>query len=513
MKPMDWWQSVENVRTVGDVPGVTSITHDSRRVVPGGAFAAIAGGRADGHDFIARAVEAQAGAVVVQADRESKWAPFVGRVPLVVVQDTRRAIGTLAAAVYAEPSKHLMLIGVTGTDGKTTSAHLTAHVLDSLAIAGASKGSSQVQPGCGYLTSVAFDYGDGLKMNASHMTTVESTDIQSMLAQAVAHGRGAMVVESSSEGLAQGRLEGCIFDVALFTNLTRDHLDFHGTMEAYRDAKGTLFEMLDRPNDKPWRRTAIVNADDEASPYLAARSKTARQLTYGIDHEAGFRALDVRADGYDMRFRLQAEGAAYEAMVPLIGRFNVLNALAAVATARSQDANIEDAIEALATFTGVPGRLEVIDAGQPFRVYVDIASTPAAMENVLTALKSATKRRLWVVFGAAGGRDPNRRTGIGAVAARLADRIVLTSEDPRDEDPQAIIDAIAGALRDGGRAEGADYVGRVDRREAIAYAFEHAQAGDTVLLAGKATEATMTIRGQDLPWDERAIARELLTGR
>lgn len=509
---MSWWQAADGARAIGHVPDVTAITHDSRRVQPGGAFAAIAGGSADGHDFIAPAVEGQAGAVVVQADRESKWAPFVGRVPLVVVQDTRRAIGTLAAAVYAEPSKHLLLIGVTGTDGKTTSAHLTAHVLDSLGIAGTSKGSSQARAACGYLTSVAFDYGDGLKMNASHMTTVESTDIQSMLAQAVQHGRGAIVVEASSEGLAQGRLEGCVFDVALFTNLTRDHLDFHGTMEAYRDAKGTLFEMLDRPNDKPWRRTAIVNADDPASSHLVARTRTAQIFTYGIDREADFGAFDVQTDGYNMRFRLRAGRKNYEAMVPLIGRFNVLNALAAIATAHSQEASIEDAVAALGTFKGVPGRLEVIDCGQPFRVYVDIASTPAAMENVLTALKSATKGRLWVVFGAAGGRDPNRRTGIGAVAARLADRIVLTSEDPRDEDPQAIIDAIASALREGGRVEGADYVGVVDRREAIAYAFQHAQPGDTVLLAGKATEATMTVRGRDLPWDERAVARELLGG-
>ena len=430
--------------------------------------------------------------------------------PLVVVEDTRRALGSLAAAVYAEPSKHLMLIGVTGTDGKTTSAHLTAHVLDSLGIAGPSKGSPQAPSGCGYLTSVAFDYGDALTMNASHMTTVESTDIQSMLAQAVAHQRGAMVVEASSEGLAQGRLEGCVFDVALFTNLTRDHLDFHGTMEAYRDAKGLLFEMLDRPNDKGFNRTAIVNADDPNSGHLSSRTKTARVLTYGIDREADFGAFDVRADGYDMRFRLRVKRRNYEAMVPLIGRFNVLNALAAVATASSQDQPIDAAIEALSTFKGVPGRLEVIDAGQSFRVYVDIASTPAAMENVLTALKAATSGRLWVVFGAAGGRDPARRTGIGAVAARLADRIVLTSEDPRDEDPQAIIDAIASALREGGRVEDKDYVGRVDRREAIAYAFENAQPGDTVLLAGKATEATMTVRGQDLPWDERAVARELL---
>jgi UDP-N-acetylmuramoyl-L-alanyl-D-glutamate--2,6-diaminopimelate ligase len=506
---MEWWQAAQGARTVGEVPGVAAITHDSRRVEPGGAFAAIAGGRADGHDYIARAIDAGAGAVVVQADREAKWGAFAGRVPLAVVPDTRRALGALAAAVYAEPSKHLMLIGVTGTDGKTTSAHLTAHVLNTLASREASEGSPS---GCGYLTSVAFDYGEGLRMNASHMTTVESTDIQAMLARAVAQGRRAMVVEASSEGLAQGRLEGCVFDAAIFTNLTRDHLDFHGTMEAYRNAKGQLFAMLDRPNDKPYPRVAVLNVEDAASSHMAARTKSARVITYGIEHPADFRAVEVQADRFEMRFRLQCEGASHDAMVPLIGRFNVLNALAAVATAHGEGYDVAAAVDALKGFAGVPGRLEVIDEGQPFRVYVDIASTPAAMENVLTALKAATTGRLWVVFGAAGGRDPARRTGIGAVAARLADRIVLTSEDPREEDPQAIIDAIASALSEGGRVEGTDYAGRADRREAIAYAFEHAQPGDTVLLAGKATEATMTVRGRDLPWDERAIARELLHG-
>ena len=341
------------------------------------------------------------------------------------------------------------------------------------------------------------------------MTTVEATVIQSMLAQALRNGRETMVVEASSEGLAQGRLNGCLPDVAVFTNLTRDHLDFHGTMEHYREAKGLLFEMLNLPSDKRFPRAAIVNADDAASAYMTARS-TVPAVTYGIGNEADFRAVNVTTEGFSLRFEVQTRERQMTAHVPLIGRFNAYNALAAVATACSQGVPFAAAVEALTSFPGVPGRMERIDAGQAFAVFVDIASTPVALENVLTALRPATTGRLWVVFGAAGGRDPARRSGMGEVAARLADRCVLTNEDPRDEDPGAIIEEIAAALQSGGRHEGGDFARVPERREAIRYAFEHASPGDTILLAGKATEPTMVFATGAVPWDERAVARELL---
>jgi len=506
---MGWWQAAEGARSAGNIPDVADVTHDSRRVTPGVAFVAIAGGRADGHDFLETAVGGGASALVVQADRETKWSPFSGRVPLVIVPDTRQALGWLAAAVHGTPSKDLLTVGITGTDGKTTTAHLIAHVLD---VCDGQHGATQAPKGCGYLSSVAFDYGEGSQLNRTHMTTVESTSIQAMLAEARRYGLRGMVVEASSEGLAQGRLNGCIFDAAVFTNLTRDHLDFHGTMEQYRADKGRLFEMLDAPNDKPYRRLAVLNAEDPNSEYFRNRTKKASVVTYGLEPGADYRGADVRADGFNMRFGLTADGQTIEAMVPLIGRFNVLNALAAVAVAHEQGAPLADAVAALGSFPGIPGRLERIDCGQRFGVYVDIASTPAALENVLQALRPATKGKLWVVFGAAGARDPNRRTGMAAVAGRLADRCVLTNEDPRDEDPEAIIEAIAAGLREAGMSEGPDFTRVTDRREAIAYAFEHAGAQDTVLLAGKATEPTMVIAGRDVPWDEREVARDLLTG-
>lgn len=494
---MDWWRRIDSARTLGEVPAVAGVTHDSRAVKPGFAFAALPGRHADGHDYLEAALAAGATAAVVQADREPKWRWLASRLPLVVVPDVRAALGDLAAAVYGDPTKTLRLIGITGTDGKTTSAHLIAHVLEACGLE------------CGYLSSVGFDYGAGFQLNATHMTTLEATSIQSMLAGAVENGRKSMTVEASSEGLAQHRLQGCEFDVAVFTNLTRDHLDFHGNMERYLAAKGLLFEMLDRPTEKRFPRAAVLNADDPASEYLRGLSQ-AHVITYGLSN-ADFTASIVTAEGFRLSFQVQHRGQSLPALLPLLGRFNAYNSLAAVAVATSQGVAISDAVAALATFPGVPGRLERIEAGQPFGVFVDIASTAAALENVLNALRPATSGRLWVVFGAAGGRDPTRRTSMGEVAARLADRCILTNEDPRDEDPDAIIAAIAGALSSGGRVEGSDFVRIPDRRSAIAHAFEHAAPGDTVLLAGKATETTMVFADGAAPWDERATARELLS--
>jgi UDP-N-acetylmuramoyl-L-alanyl-D-glutamate--2,6-diaminopimelate ligase len=494
---MDWWRRVDSARSVGAVPDVRGITHDSRAVRPGDAFAALPGRHTDGHDYLEAALGAGAAAAVVQADREAKWAPFASRLPLVVVPDARGALGWLAAAAYGDPASTLRLIGVTGTDGKTTTSHLIAHVLDACGL------------DCGYLSSVGFEYGGGFEPNASHMTTLEATSIQAMLAGAGRNGRGSMAVEASSEGLAQHRLDGCEFDVAVFTNLTRDHLDFHGSMERYLAAKGLLFEMLDAPSAKRFPRAAVLNADDAASEYLRGRSK-APVVTYGL-RKAEFTAAGVTAEGFSLSFRLRHAGREQRASVPMLGRFNAYNSLAAVAVAASQGVDVADAVAALASFPGVPGRLERIEAGQAFGVFVDIASTGAALENVLNALRPATTGRLWVVFGAAGGRDPVRRSSMGEVAARLADRCVLTNEDPRDEDPDAIIGAIAGALSAAGRQEGSDFARIPDRRAAIGYAFANSRPGDTVLLAGKATETTMVFADRAVPWDERAVARGLLS--
>ena len=361
----------------------------------------------------------------------------------------------------------------------------------------------------GFLTSAGFNTGLGVENNESHMTTIEATLLQSHLGRAVDNGRRTMVVEASSEGLAMQRLDGCKVDVAVFTNLTRDHLDFHGTMAHYLEAKGLLFEKLAEKSAKPFPRAAVVNADDEASRYLAGLAKT-RVIHYGIDNAADVRATDVdTSDG--LRFVVEAEGRRVEAHAPLAGRFNVYNCLAAIGVLLSQGSSLESAVAALADFPGVPGRLERVERGQPFRVYIDIASTPVALENVLGALRAVTNGKLWVVFGAAGGRDPARRDGMGRVAGRLADRAVITNEDPREEDPDAIIETIASGLRESGRLEGTDFMRIPDRREALSHALRSAGPDDVVLLAGKANETSMVFaRGREVPWNERAVAEEIL---
>ncbi len=496
MAIMDLDKTIPGIRLIGSPQSPSGLTHDSREVRPGIAFIAVPGVATDGHAYIGRAIEGGAPLVVVQADREAAWSSYQGRVPLLVVENSRAAMGPLAAAVYGNPSDKLRLIGVTGTDGKSTTCHLTGHVLSAAGLR------------CGYLTSVGFDTGAGFEPNEMHMTTLEPTQVQQKLAAAVYGGIAAMCVEASSEGLAQHRLDGCKLDVAVFRNLSRDHLDFHGTMDAYRDAKGLLFAMLDANTSKPYPRAAIVNADDPASEHMLRRTK-APALTYGIEQAAHVRGSDVRAQDLRISFTIEAEGARMSARAPLMIAYNCL---AAVAVAISQGIALRPAVEALDSFSGVPGRFEVIDSGQPFTVVVDIASTPAALEFVLKTLRRATKGRLWAVFGAAGGRDPARRDGMGEVAARLADRVVLTNEDPRHEDPDAIIEAISAAMRATGRVEGRDFLKVPDRREAIRAAFHDAAAGDTVLLAGKATEPFMVFGDEQVPWDERAVARELLSG-
>jgi UDP-N-acetylmuramoyl-L-alanyl-D-glutamate--2,6-diaminopimelate ligase len=331
-------------------------------------------------------------------------------------------------------------------------------------------------------------------------------------------GNQAAVVETTSHGLALDRVAEVAYDAAILTNLTHEHLELHKTFEAYLAAKRSLFERLAVTAANPiktepaWPKTAIINLDDPSAPRFmeAAAGAGARLLTYGADRAADVRATAIEEDAHRLRVRFDAPGGAGILDLRLAGRFNAHNALAVVALGEAlalDPAAVREGLESVAT---VPGRMERIDAGQPFQVVVDIASTETALTNVLAALRPATAGRLWVVFGAAGGRDPARRDGLGRAASRLADRAVITNEDPRQEDPDAIIATIAEAMTANGRREGQDFVRIPDRRSAIRHAFENAGPGDTVLLAGKATETTMVFADGDRPWDERAVARELL---
>ena len=507
-----WLTGIGEAEVVGDLPAsLTGVCYDSRRAEPGCLFVAVPGATPrsrDGHEFIAQARAQGAAALVVQADHRPAWERLTegGRVPLVVVPDSRRVLAPLAAAFHGWPARCLRVVGVTGTDGKTSTVHLVAAVLEA---AGRR---------CALLSSAELRSGGRARVNATHMTTLEAPEIQAFLAEALEVGDQWVVVEASSHGLALHRVDGCEFDVAAFTILGRDHLDFHGSLEEYRAAKGRLFRLLDESADKGVPKTAVLNADDPASDYFRGLT-AASVVTYGLEAPADVMAHDVRAEGLATSFELAGPLGAVPVKTRLAGRYNVYNCLAAAAVGLSQGLSAEEVKRGLESVSGVPGRMELIDAGQPFAVVADIASTPQALTNVLGVLRTAClpvgqtgRGRLWVVFGCAGERDPGRRDGMGRVAGCLADFTVLTNEDPRSEDPDAIIEAIAAGLREAGRREGDDFVRIPDRRQAIAYAFERAGDGDVVLLAGKGSEQTMVFGDQHVPWDERAVARELLEG-
>lgn len=498
-----WLNDVAEAQTIGDLPAtLTSVCYDSRRAEPGCLFVAVPGATErsrDGHDFVGEALDRGASALVVQADHRPAWQPLAdtGRVPLVVVPDSRQVLAPLAAAVSGWPSRRLATVGVTGTDGKTTTAHLIAAVLE-----------ASGRP-CALLSSAELRAGGRARVNATHMTTLEAPEVQAFLAEAAAAEDQWAVIEASSHGLALHRVDACEFDVAVLTILGRDHLDFHGTLEEYRAAKGRLFELLDGSANKGVPKTAVLNADDPASDYFR-RLTSASVMTYGVDAPADVSAHDIRCEGLAVSFELAGACGTTPVRTRLAGRFNVYNCLAATAVGLSQGLSLVEVKRGLESVSGVPGRMELIDAGQPFSVVVDIASTPEALSNVLNVLRPACRGRLWAVFGCAGERDPGRRDGMGRVAGRLADFVVLTNEDPRSEDPDAIIEAIAVGLREAGRREGDDFVRIPDRRQAIAHVLERAVDGDVVLLAGKGSEQTMVFGSRHVPWDERAVAGELL---
>jgi len=483
----------------GEAVAVSAVCYDSRRVVPGALFVAVSGFEADGHDFIPEALERGAAAVLLQEDCRAHWEPYVAssQATLIAVPDTRAALAEAAAAFYGHPARRLGVIGVTGTDGKTTTIHLIATMLEAAG-----------RPS-GYLSSVEFKAGGEARLNASHMTTLEAPEVQELLARMVETDDRYAIIEASSHGLALHRVDECHVDVAVFTNLSRDHLDFHGTLEEYRQAKGRLFQMLDESAQKCVPKAAVLNADDPASTELKNLTK-APVLTYGIQLSADIKASQISSRSEGVSFEVEGLAGRFSAKVRLLGRHNVYNCLAAAAVGYSQGLSPEEIRAGLERFEGVPGRMERIDEGQEFDVVVDIASTPKALRNVLDVLRPVTVERLWVVFGCAGERDAARRDGMGRVAGESADFAILTNEDPRSEDPDAIIEAIAQGLREAGRAEQQEFVRIPDRRQAIAYALQRAHPGDVVLLAGKGSEQSIVVGREHIPWDERVVARELL---
>jgi UDP-N-acetylmuramoyl-L-alanyl-D-glutamate--2,6-diaminopimelate ligase len=462
---------------------VRALAYDSRHVAPGTLFFAVPGDHVDGHDFAAAAVAAGAIGVVVERELADL------AVPQLVVDRTRRALADAADAWFGRPSERLTVIGVTGTDGKTTTGWFAYAMLG-------------VTRRPGLIGTVFTGVGAEVIPNEHRNTTPEALELQELLARMVDADNDTVVLEATSHGLALERTRNCRFDVGVVTGVTSEHLDFHGTLEAYRAAKARLVE------EAP---LAILNADDASFDYFRDRARD-RVLACAIEADADVRATDLAPDAAGTRFRLTAPSWSGDVFVPTPGRFNVANALAAFAVAESQGVALDAAARALVQRGAIPGRMQRIDAGQPFTVIVDYAHTADSLRKMLDILRPLARGRLIVVFGSAGERDPTKREPMGHVAAALADLVIVTDEDPRLEDPRVINEQIAVGARAAGAVEGETLWVIDDRREAIRHAVGLAREGDVILLAGKGHEASIFYGTEKRPWDEVGAARSALRG-
>ncbi len=470
-------------RVVGIPVGeVRALAYDSRRVASGTLFFAVPGDHVDGHDFVADAAAAGALAAVVEHEL-----PDI-EIPQLVVDRTRRAMADAADTWFGRPSEQLTVIGVTGTDGKSTVTALTAEAL----------WACRWHPG--QIGTVFTGISDDLEPNLARATTPEALELQELLARMVAAGNDSVVMEATSHGLALERTRNCRFDVGVVTNVTSEHLEFYGTVEAYRAAKARLVE------EAP---IAVLNAGDATFGYFRERARD-RVLTYGVGVEADLRADTLRPDASGTTFHLESPGWHGDVRIPLPGAFNVANATAALAAVEALGLDVQHAARALEITRGVPGRMERVDVGQPFAVIVDYAHTTESLRKVLELLRPLTAGRLMVVFGSAGERDPTKRAPMGAVAAELADLVVVTDEDPRLEDPRTINEQIADGARSAGARDGETLWVIDDRAEAVTHAIRLARGGDVVLLAGKGHEQSIVVGTEKQPWDDRAAARDAL---
>ncbi|MFK5584810.1 UDP-N-acetylmuramoyl-L-alanyl-D-glutamate--2,6-diaminopimelate ligase [Serinicoccus sp. LYQ131] len=471
---------------------VTGVSHQAGWVVPGDAYVAVRGARFDGHGFIDEAVRRGAVAVVGEGMPEGATSPL----PYLRVPAARAALADAAAAVLGAPSEQLTVLGVTGTDGKTTTSCLALHLL------------RETGRPTGLLSTIGYELVDGVLLQPpSHFTTPEAPQVQQILRDILTSGATHAVVESSSHALAMDRVRGVDYDVAVWTNLTGEHLDFHGSMEQYFADKAKLVRRA---------RHSVLNVDD--TPWVDQLRPLATEggrgcTTYSAEGgEAEWRATDVQEGPAEITFTVHTPEGSAAARLPMIGRFNVANALAAMAGVAATGVPLADLVAALATFGGVAGRMEMVERreGEP-RVIVDFAHTPPSLEKALDTVRVTTEGKLWVVLGSAGGpRDPSKRAPLGRVATGHADHVVLTEEDHRTTPLQEILDEMERGAREAGRS---NFVSIGDRTEAIRYAVRRAGAQDTVVLAGKGPEETME-RGTELvPWEEIEEARQALAAR
>ena len=494
-----------DVRSGDREVGVEAICHDSRSVDEGTLFVALRGDRADGHDYVDQAIERGASAVVVdrQFDRSVD-------VPVLEAQDTRAVLGPLAAYFYDYPSRELDVVGITGTNGKTTISHLLEAMFSASGRSAGVIGTIEV------------------RWNGASRTTPNTTPsglvLQRTLREMADDGVDVAIVEVSSHGLALGRVDGTRFTIGLFTNLSRDHIEFHGSLEEYRRAKWRLFDRL-LPASKVDEATppvAVVNTDNDegrrlvdhllvdATDIVVAAHGTGEPRDNSSDRWFGAREIETSVDGISASVR-ESKGCEYRITAPLPGRFNIENALGAVAVARLAGVSKRDVTTGLATTRGVPGRMERVDGETDGpAVIVDYAHTPAALQRVLETLRPLTEDNLWIVFGCGGDRDRSKRAPMGRIAARCADRVVVTSDNPRTEDPGRIIDDIVEGLGDD---SGGDWRREPDRRQAIVDTVVRAGPKDVILVAGKGHETYQEQNGRRIDFDDRKVVRQAFRRR
>jgi UDP-N-acetylmuramoyl-L-alanyl-D-glutamate--2,6-diaminopimelate ligase len=484
---------------------VRGITEDSRAVEPGAVFAAVTGEHVDGHDFVERA--AAAGAAIAIVERPL---PDVG-LPQLVVDRSQAALGTAAAWWFGDPSHELGVLGITGTDGKTTTSFLAVAALEAAGLSS------------GLVGTVDTKIGGTREANPEHTTTPAAPSLQRAIRAMVAAGNRAAVVETTSHGLAAERVRGIAYDAAILTNLTHEHLEFHGSWEAYRDAKLSLFERLAVSARNPlkagpapaWPKRAVINADDPSVGLFVgvAQEAGAGVVTYGTDPSADVRATHSEEDGRRLRVAYDAPSGSSRLELRLAGRFNVHNALAVVALGEGLGLDPASVRAGLESIEGVPGRMERVEAGQPFGVVIDYAHSPASLQAVLDILAPVAAARgggLIAVFGSAGERDTDKRPMMGRIAAERARLVVVTDEDPRSEDREAILEEIARGAEAAGARRGHDLLLVADRPAAIEAAFDRARQGDVVLLAGKSHEQSIIGPEGPVAYDERATAVDAL---
>jgi len=470
--------------TIGPVDrNVDAIAYDSRRVQANGIFVALRGEKSDGNRFVDQAIEKGATVIVTETELRNP------RATTVQVENTRTALADLAAAFYQHPMRRLKLAAVTGTNGKTTTTFLLKHICENARMR------------CGLIGTVRYEIGE--RVLPAIRTTPEALEIQELLGQMLNAGCKAAAMEVSSHALAQERTRGLEWDVAVFTNLTQDHLDFHGSMDRYFAEKAKLFTALAQQAKK--NAVAVVNIDDRYGEKLIDRiGKEIPIVTYGMGTRADFRASNYRPDFSGTSYQLDARGKIFLVRLPLIGRFNVANSLAALAAANTLGISLRDAILSLGKSPQVPGRLEAVQAKRQFQVFVDYAHTPDALLNVLKTLRELSPRKLIVVFGCGGDRDRQKRPLMAHAADNNADFSIITSDNPRKEDPDEIIAEVEKGFRSD------RYETITDRAEAIARAVSLAEPRDIVLIAGKGHETYQEFADNTIPFDDLQIARRAL---